>query len=124
MLRITTVIVLIALTAAALGCGKGTTTQGTLYNVTISRELEAYEPRDLDAVHQAAVKAVEAMGYSIDKQAIDVREGLIEGRTALDRTVRIKSFKTGDEVTRITVYVGGDEQAAREVLDKIETAVK
>ncbi len=105
------------------GCGTGSTTQGTLYQVNVSRELEVYEPKNLEAVHAAALKAVEEMGYSIDTKALDAMNGMIEGRTALGKPVRIKSFKQGEEITRVTVYAGGDEHAARQLLDKMEAAL-
>ena len=121
--HITTILSLV-LAVVLVGCSQGTTGQGTLYSVSASRQVEAYLPQDLETVHKAAAAAVKTLGYTIDNEAIDVREGIIEGHTARDRTMRIETFKQGDEITRIKIYVGGDELAAREVLHKIETAVK
>ena len=116
----TTLILLLVVGVALVGCGKGTTSQGTLYNVNVSRQLEVYEPKPLEAVHEAAVAAVKDQGYTIDKDALDAQEGIVEGKTALDKVVKVLTIKQGAEVTRLKVYVGGDEAAARQLLDKIE----
>ncbi len=121
--HITTILSLV-LAVVLVGCSQGTTAQGTLYSVSASRRVEAYLPQDLETVHKAAAAAVKDLGYTTDNEAIDVREGIIEGHTARDRTMRIETFKEGDEITRIKIYVGGDELASREVLHKIESAVK
>ncbi len=105
----------------AVGCSEGTTSQGTLYTVNISQELEAFVPASLEKVHAAAVKSIEQMGYTTTTNAIDVREAIIEGKTALKKPVHVKLFKVGENVTKVLVHVGGDEQASKDLLDKIET---
>ena len=115
---------LFALMPAVSGCAEGTTKQGTLYSMNVSRALEAYLAADLDAVHKAAVESVSDAGYTLDDDAVDVREGVVKARTARDRSVRIETYKEGEAVTRIEVYVGGDEAAARELLDNVEDKVK
>ena len=72
-----------------VGCGTGTTAQGTLYNIDPSQRLEVYEPKTLEAVHRAVLAAVEEQGYTIDKDALDAQEGIVEGRTALNRPVKV-----------------------------------
>ncbi len=115
---------LFALMPAVSGCAEGTTKQGTLYSMNVSRALEAYLAADLDTVHKAAVKSVNDAGYTLDEDAIDVREGIVKARTARDRSVRVETYKEGLKVTKIEVYVGGDEAAASELLDSIEDEVK
>ncbi len=111
---------LLALVTAAAGCGKGTTQQGTLYSVGINQSLSCYISHNIYVIHQAAVASVRSAGYTVDMEAIDTREAMVEGHTALDRPVRIKAFKQGDKVTRLEVYVAGDTEAAKELLDAIE----
>ncbi len=111
---------LLALVTTLAGCGKGTTAQGTLYSVGINQSLSCYISHNIYTVHQAAVASVRSAGYTVDLEAIDTREAMVEGRTALDRNIRIKSFKQGDKVTRLEVYVAGDTEAAKELLDAIE----
>ena len=110
----------LALLMTIAGCGKGTTAQGTLYSIGVNQSLNCYIPGDIDAVHKAALASVKDAGYAVDNDAIDSREAIVEGRTALDKTVRIKSFKQGEKVTRLEVYVAGDEEAAKELLNAIE----
>ena len=114
---------LFALMPAISGCAEGTTKQGTLYSMNAGRSLQAYLAADLDAVHKAAVKSVNEAGYTLDEDAIDVREGVVKARTARDRSVRVETYKEGEKVTKIEVYVGGDEIAAAELLDSIESQV-
>ena len=102
------------------GCGKGMTQQGTLYSVEINQSLSCYISDSLDAVHKAAVASIKDAGYTVDTDAIDTREAMVDGRTALDRPVWIKAFKEGEKVTRLEIYVGGDETAAKELLEEIE----
>jgi hypothetical protein len=120
MVRSITAVASLALLLLAIGCTKGTTAKGTLYSANVMGRLEAYVPAKLDKVYAAAGKAVEDMGYSIDTRAIDVREAKVEGRTALDKPVRVKLYKQGETVTKVEVYVGGDKLASEELLDKIE----
>jgi len=110
----------LALLLLVIGCAKGTTAKGTHYTANIMGELEAYVPAKLEKVYAAAGKAVEDMGYSVDTSAIDVREGKVEGRTAMDKAVRVKLYKQGEAVTKVQVCVGGDKLAAKDLLDKIE----
>ncbi len=116
--------VLFALTAVGPGCGKGTTHQGTLYTVSISQELHCYLPDDLESVHKAVLASVKDAGYTVENDAIDTREAKVTAHTALDRTVRVKSYKQGKKVTKVEVYVSGDKEAAKELLDRIEDRVK
>ena len=113
---------LLTLVTAAAGCGKGTTQQGTLYSVGVDQSLSCYIPENIYVVYQAALASVRNAGYTVDTEAIDTREALVEGRTALERTVRIKAFKQGDKVTKLEVYVAGDGEAAKALLDAIEKA--
>ena len=111
---------LLGLGTAIAGCGQGTTEQGTLYSVGVNQSLNCYIPDNIDTVHKAALASVKDAGYTVDNEAIDAREAIVEGRTALEKTVRIKSFKQGEKVTRLEVYVAGDEEAAKELLNAIE----
>ena len=111
---------LLALVTAAAGCGKGTTQQGTLYSVGVNQALSCYISENIYEIHRAALSSVRLAGYTVDMEAIDTRESIVEGRTALDRTIRIKTFKQGENVTRLEVFVAGDEVAAKELLDAIE----
>jgi hypothetical protein len=113
---------LLALITATVGCGKGTTQQGTLYSVGVNKSLECYISDSIEAVHASALASMKDAGYTVDKEAIDAREAMVEGRTALDRTVRIKSVKQGEKVTKLEVYVSGDGEAAKTLLDSIEVS--
>ena len=124
-IHLTVLFICLGSLAVYAGC-EGTTAQGTLYTVQPNRELETFFPFDLDTVHRAAVAAVQTdMGYTLQKQALDAREGIIEARTAKDHLVRVETYKHGERVTRIEVFAGpgGNETLAREILNAIESRV-
>ena len=124
MTKRTAITLLLALVAVGPGCGKGTTQQGTLYNISISQELHCYLSDDLESVHKAVLASVKQAGYTIDEDAIDTREARVKAHTALDRPVRVESYKQGKNVTKVEVYVSGDKVAAIELLNSIEDRVK
>ena len=111
---------IIGLAAAALlvplGC-QSSTSSGTEYVITAKRELRTTVGADIGTVHDTAVDVVEnELLYTIDNQARDAREGIINARTARGHAVRIETFRHGEQLTQIEVYVGplGDETAERD----------
>lgn len=126
MINRATIVLSFVVVLIAGGCHQGTTQQGTLYHVSLTRELTAYLSADLQAVHTTALAVVEESGYAVENSAIDVREGVINARTARDHAVRVETYKQGDHVTKIEVYVAGQssEAASRDILDKIEARLK
>ena len=124
MIKASAVVVSLLAVVILAGCSKGMTKEGTLYKMNIARELESYFSIDMATVHKAAVAAVKDEGYTIDKDAIDAREGVVGARTAKDRVVRVETYKQGDKVTKIEVYVGGDAAAALALLNRIEARAK
>ena len=116
---------MLALVAAVVGCGGGITEQGTLYSVNPSRGVTTYMAGDLQTVHEAAILAVEQdLRYTVKEQASDAREGIVKARTARDRMVRVSTFKYGDRVTKIEVYVSGDRTSTLLLLNRIEARVQ
>lgn len=111
-------IALLALTS--IGC-QGTTKQGTLYNVTISSELVTFLPGDLETVHKRALAVVtDEFHYEVIDSKLDAHEGIINGKTAKGGAVRVETFKHSDKVTKVEVYVGGDQAIAQDLLSSIE----
>ncbi|MHC4947328.1 MAG: DUF3568 family protein [Planctomycetota bacterium] len=121
---------IIGLAAAALlvplGC-QSSTSSGTEYVITAKRELRTTVGADIGTVHDTAVDVVEnELLYTIDNQARDAREGIINARTARGHAVRIETFRHGEQLTQIEVYVGplGDETAERDVYEAIESRLR
>lgn len=109
-----------------VGC-QGSTRRGSVYSIKPDRRIEAYMPGKLQDVHKIALEVVrDDFAYSVRREAVDAREGVIEARTARDEAVRVDTFVSGASVTRIEVKVGvlGDVAAAREILSAIEARIK
>ncbi|TVQ61201.1 MAG: DUF3568 family protein [Phycisphaerales bacterium] len=116
-----------AILAAPLAGCQGSTKRGSVYNIKPDRRIEAYMPGALERVHKTALEVVrDDFAYSIRREAVDAREGVIEARTARDESVRVDTYIAGGSVTRIEVKVGmlGDVQAARDILSAIEARLK
>lgn len=107
------------------GCS-GSTRTGAPYTLKADREIEAYLPGDVRTVHEEALWVVrEHFGFRLVREAVDLREGYIEARTAQDNVVRIETYRSGDRITRIEVFVGplGDEPAMKDILGEIDLRV-
>lgn len=125
-IRWTFAALLAASCAAALpGCG-GSTRTGAPYTMKADREIEAYLPGNVRHVHDEALWVVrDHFGFKLIREAVDLREGYIEARTAQDNVVRIETYKSGETITRIEVFVGplGDEPAMKDILAEIDLRV-
>lgn len=111
---------------AALPACSGSTRTGAPYTMKPDRSIEAYLPGTVPTVHEEALYVVrEHFGYRLVREAVDLREGYIEARTAMDNVVRIKSFIAGDTITRVEIFVGpmGDEPAMKDILAEIDLQV-
>ncbi len=112
---------------ALLPACEGTTRTGESYTLQADRSIEAYLASDLKKAHEQAVLVVrEDFGYTVEKEAVDAREGVIRGKTARGNQVRVDTFRDGDRVTRVEIFVGpvGDEPAMREILSALQARLK
>ena len=96
-----------------MGC-TGSTSSGTEYTITL--------PHNLASTHSATARALQGLGYTIEQNASDSIEGIVEAKTAMDRTVKVKTRRVGESSTEVLVGVSplGDEEIARQVLNAIE----
>lgn len=108
------------------GCS-GTARSGTEYTMTPDRNLRFRVAVDLPTAHEAAVDAVKSdLGFTIDEEKADAVEGVVKGKTARGERVEVETFKEGDHLTRVDVFVGplGDEPVMRELMNAIEKRTK
>jgi hypothetical protein len=120
-------IIALLIAAAALTSCKGTTKSGTAYTQLPNRELEVLLNEDLATVHKTAVDVLkDDFGYTIKKEAKDALEGVIEAATAQNDKVTVQTFKDGDNVTKVQVWVGplGDRPKSELILSKLEEQLK
>lgn len=104
-----------------MGC-TGSTSSGTEYTITPLREFKTTLPHNLASTHSATARALQGLGYTIEQNASDSIEGIVEAKTAMDRTVKVKTRRVGESSTEVLVGVSplGDEEIARQVLNAIE----
>ncbi len=111
---------------ALAGC-QGMTSGGTVYTMTVTREVQAYLPTDSFTAHYAAMEVLERdYLYSVTSDAVDARQGRIEARTATNTSVRVETARAGEGLTRIDIFVAplGNETAAADILGSIERRIR
>ncbi|MHC5004795.1 MAG: DUF3568 family protein [Planctomycetota bacterium] len=114
-----------AVAVTLAGC-KGATQAGTPYTQLFTRELESYLEGRVDVVHTTARRVLEQeLAYTIYEDSLDAMEGVLRAETARGRTVKVETFRHGENLTRIQVWASpaGDKELAGEVLSRIESAL-
>jgi len=110
-----------AATLSLTGCS-GTGKSGTDYTMTVDRNLQFRVPTGVRNAHQAAVSAFGDLGFTVDTQSVDAMKGIVKGKNAVGDAVVAETFKEGDNLTRVDVFVGplGDEPLMKELMNAIE----
>jgi len=101
------------LVGAAAGAGGAAYVQG---------ELKVTEAVALDAAQRAAEQAMKDLKLAVIKRQQDGLSGVIEGRTAADQKVTIKTKRLTVKSTEVRVRVGllGDETMSRQILSRMQ----
>ncbi|MCP3903009.1 MAG: DUF3568 family protein [Planctomycetes bacterium] len=114
------------LAAAFLGGCKGATASGNEFVIRADRKLAATLPGDISVVHPAARRVLEEdMLFEVTDDAVDAREGILRARTARNNTVRVETYRWGENSTHVLVFVGpfGDRDAQAEVYEALVNRV-
>lgn len=121
-IRVTAALLTAALLPGLTGCvvvAAGAVGAGAV--AYVRGELESSVEADLDAVYQAAQRALAKLEFArIDQRKSGLDAQLIH-RTALDKRVVVKLKKITDRLTKIEIRVGvvGDQELSLTLLDKI-----
>lgn len=104
---------------AALIVGAAAGAGGAAY---VQGELKVTEAVALDAAQRAAEQAMKDLKLTVIKRQQDGLSGVIEGRTAGDQKVTIKTKRVTAKSTDIRVRVGvlGDETMSRQILSRMQ----
>jgi hypothetical protein len=112
---------LVGLSFAPLGCSPNLVGENTA--VYSMGRLHARLDRDMTAVYQASVTALEDMEVAVTENKKDVFAARVAGKTADGRNISIEIEPEGESSTLLTIRTGiiGDEteSRARAVFDKI-----
>ena len=98
----------------AAGAGAGTIAY-------IRGDLEAVEPKGLNAVYRATEKAMDELELNVIQKKKDATSAVIVARDAEDKKITIKLSPTAEESTKLSVRVGlfGSETKSRLIYQKI-----
>ncbi|UCE47769.1 MAG: DUF3568 family protein [Phycisphaerales bacterium] len=112
---------LVSLSLAPLGCSP--TLVGENAATYSMGRLHARADREMNAVYEASVKALEALEITVTEKKKDVFAARVAGKTADERTITIRIEPDGESSTLLTIrtgVVGGETEArARAIYDKI-----
>ena len=88
----------------------------------VKGDLEAVEPKDIDTVYQATLKAMEQLKLSVSKKAMDAMSAVVIARDSDDRKVTIKLSAAGEGATKLSIRVGiwGSETQSQFIYDHIK----
>lgn len=119
LLAITTLSLTLFSGCAALLVGAAAGAGGAAY---VQGELKMTEAVALDAAQRAAEQAMKDLKLAVIKRQQDGLSGVIEGRTAADQKVTIKTKRLTVKSTEVRVRVGllGDETMSRQILSRMQ----
>ena len=88
----------------------------------INGELKDTESASLEAVHTATIAGLNDLKFAVVNDKLDAINSKILARTATDTKIEINLTKQSPSATEIRIRVGtfGDEQLARQILEKIK----
>ena len=111
--------VLVGTSLAPLGCSP--TLVGRNAAVYSMGRLYARVDRDMNAVYEASVNALEELEVTITEKKKDVFAARVYGETSDEKNITIKIEPETDDSTLLSIYVGvvGDEVRARTIYSKI-----
>lgn len=125
---IVVLILLLVGTAALLqGCLAVVVGAGAAGTVAYVRgDLESVEPKDINTVYQATLKAMEQLELSVSKKTKDAMSAEIVARDSQDKKVTITLGATAEGATKLSIRIGtfGSETKSRLIYDQIKKNLK
>jgi len=125
--QVALILLLVAITALTHGCLAVVVGAGAAGTVAYIRgDLESVETKDINAVYQATLKAVEQLELSISKKTKDAMSAEIVARDSQDKKVTIKLGATAEGATKLSIRIGifGSETKSRLIYDQIKKNLK
>jgi len=119
------ILILLLISTAALlqGCVAVVVGAGAAGTVAYVRgDLESVEPKDINTVYQATLKAVEQLELSVSKKTKDAMSAEIVAHDSQDKKITIKLGATAEGATKLSVRIGtfGSETKSRLIYDQIK----
>lgn len=118
------VVCLVALTLGAVGCApKMVSSDAAVYQ---AGKLYASSGKDVDAVYQATVKAMEKLELKVTDKAKDAFGAKVKAKSSDEKIINVYIKPAPDKRTEYSIHVGalGNEERARKIYAEIETALQ
>lgn len=120
--RILLIVLLAGLAVFGQGCVAAAVGIGAAGTVAYIRgDLEAVESESLDAVYEAAIKAVDELELTVISKSKDALTATISARDAQDKKISITLKRTAEQTTKLSIRIGtfGSETKSRLIFQKI-----
>jgi uncharacterized membrane protein YfhO len=120
LLLVSTATLLQGCVAAAVGAGAA----GTV--AYIRGDLESVEPKNINTVYQATVKAMEQLELNVSNKTKDSLSAEIVARDSQDKKVTVKLGATAEGATKLSIRIGifGSETKSRLIYEQIKKNLK
>ena len=119
-------LLLVAMTVLAQGCAVAWVGVGAGTVIYTMGDLEAVVAKDINAVYQATLKALEQLELRVSSKVKDALAAKIVARDAQDKKIRIKLTATAEDATKLSIRVGlfGNETKSRLIYEQIQKNLK
>ena len=118
------VVCLAVLTVGVVGCApKMVSSDSAVYQ---TGKLYASSGKDVDAVYQATIKAMEKLELKVTDKAKDAFGAKVRAKSSDEKNIDVIIKPTADKKTEYTIQVGafGNEERSRKIYAEIETALQ
>jgi uncharacterized lipoprotein len=115
---------LVALTFGVFGCApKMVSSDAAVYQ---TMKLYASSGKDVDAVYQAAVKAMDKLQLKVTDKAKDAFGAKVVAKSSDEKSIDVTIKPGADKKTEYTIKVGtfGNEERSRKIYVEIENALQ
>lgn len=120
-------VLLVGAAALLQGCVAVVVGAGAAGTVAYIRgDLESIESKDLNAVYEATLKAMEQLELSVSRKTKDAMSAEVIARDAEDKKITISLGATAEGATKISIRIGvfGSETKSRLIYDQIKKNLK
>jgi hypothetical protein len=120
-------VLLVGAAALLQGCVAVVVGAGAAGTVAYIRgDLESIESKDLNAVYEATLKAMEQLELSVSRKTKDAMSAEVIARDAGDKKITISLSATAEGATKISIRIGvfGSETKSRLIYDQIKKNLK
>jgi uncharacterized lipoprotein len=117
------VVCLVALTLGVVGCApKMVSSDAAVYQ---TGKLYASSSKDVDAVYQATIKAMEKLELKVTDKVKDAFGAKVRAKSSDDKIITVNIKPTTDKKTEYTILVGalGNEERSQKIYAEIENAL-